>query len=291
MNKKNLCTISDESFMIKGLTLYQSLLDTSNNFILHYLCIDEEIYLKYKHLESENLLFYNIQDFLKKDLILLKLKEKNYKYFCWSLASYFSNFLLQTGIESISYIDSDIYFHEDIDYIFQEIQDKDIGVFRHRMFELGYNYSEGLFNVGFVYFKNTDIGKSALNWWSDSVLNELHPEFSTCGDQKYLDFFYINYFENLFIDGNIGHGAPWHWQLYDFSDYIENGNIIWENKKQKLIFSHFSQFIHDFNNDNYIPSTMHHCYTPLEYYKNRNSLKFIYDEYYKQLKKIKLYYD
>ena len=99
----------------------------------------------------------------------------------------------------------------------------------------------GWFNVGVVHFKNSDVGKELLSWWADAVLHKKYPELATCGDQKYLDAF-LEHAENIFIDGNIGHGAPWHWQLYDYSSYFEDGCITWKGEKQKLIFSHFSDF-------------------------------------------------
>ena len=128
--------------------------------------------------------------------------------------------------------------NENINIIHQEIGAKEIAVFRHRMFRLGYNYTEGLFNVGVVYFKNTEFGKKALFWWADAVLHQKHPGLDTCGDQKYLDYFFMHFKEKMFIDGNIGHGAPWHWQLYDLKNVKTRNEIVWENNVQKLIFNH-----------------------------------------------------
>jgi len=93
----------------------------------------------------------------------------------------------------------------------------------------------------------------------------------------------------IFIDGEIGHGAPWQWQLFDFSDYEKDGSIIWEGKKQKLVFSHFSQFV--MYEDSYEPTTMHFPYTPLSDYTTRKELKLIYDDYYNKLKLTKTKYN
>lgn len=280
---KNLCTVSDINYLYKGLTLYESLNQTSENFILHYLCIDDKTYEKIKKYQSENLIAYKVDDLLNQDENLKNLKKSEYKYFCWSLASYFSFFLLRKNFESITYIDSDIFFNKNIDLIFDEIGNKEVGIFRHRQFDLRLPRPEGWFNVGVVYFKNGKIGNHICKWWSESVLHKKYPNLSTCGDQKYLDEFpNMCPDDYIFIDGNIGHGAPWHWQLYDFSDYEKNGNIIWNGNLQKLVFTHFSQF--EYNNNGYIPSKMHHIYTPLNYYSEIKELKLIYDEYYKQIK-------
>lgn len=276
---KNLCTVSDINYSIKGLTLFESLCEHSENFILHYLCIDEESYDFLKKYENEKLSIYNVGDLINSDINLKNLRDSEYKYFCWSLASYFSNYLLKKNIDSITYIDSDIFFHQNIQIIFDEISNKDVGIFRHRQFKLNSYRPEGLYNVGVVFFKNSETGLKVSNWWKDAVLYKKYPRLSTCGDQKYLDEFpNLCYSNEIFVDGNIGHGAPWQWQLYNFDNYEKDGTIIWNEKKQKLIFSHFSQF--EFTENEYIPSKMHHIYTPLSSYSNILGLKKIYDEYY-----------
>ena len=139
--------------------------------------------------------------------------------------------------------------------------------------------------MGVCYFNNDGIGKHILNWWSDAVLHKKHPNLATCGDQKYLDNFPIMCPDELFFDeSNIGHGAPWLWQLYSYGKFNKYGDIVWNGIDQKLFFTHFSQFVYDDNN--YIPSSMHHMYTPLSMYKEIPELKMIYDNYYDKLKNV-----
>lgn len=276
---KNLCTVSDINYLVYGLTLYESLKKTTEDFILHYLCIDEKSYKVLKPLENDTLQVYSVDSFISTDPLLLNLKNSEYRYFCWSLASYFSNKLLKK-VDSITYIDSDIYFHESIDVIFKEIGSRDVGIFRHRQFPLSTYRPEGLYNVGVVFFRNSDLGLSVSDWWSDAVLNKKYREYATCGDQKYLDNFpNLCPKESIYLDENIGHGAPWLWQLYTF---VDAHKIKWENQEQDLIFTHFSQF--QFNNNSYVPSSMHHIYTPMSEYTTNPNLKLIYDEYFTNLK-------
>ena len=280
----NLCTVSDQNYVIKGLTLYQSLLQHTDNFVLHYLCIDDVALDNVRRHKNKSLIAYDVNDLLDHDDKLAPLKQNNYRYFCWSLASYFTNYLMDKYQKDISYIDSDIFFHDDFQIILNAIEDKDIGIFRHRQFPLSSNRIEGLFNVGVVHFKSRPFSRKALHWWYDAVLNRKYPKLATCGDQRYLDAFLEFPEENIFIDGEIGHGAPWQWQLYDFSDYEKDGSIIWDGQKQKLIFTHFSQFEYNLKVDSYVPSTMHDIYTPLHYYNEIKALKLIYDEYYNSIK-------
>jgi hypothetical protein len=241
-----------------------------------------------KKYENDNLKVYFVDDLVKNDSNLEKLKLDNYQYFCWSLASYFSDYLLNKDIESITYIDSDILLYTDIEDLLKEMGDVEVGIFKHRQFDPSMYRPEGLFNVGIVYFKKGDVGQHILKWWSDAVQFKKYPNLATCGDQKYLDEFpNMCPSELIFIDGNIGHGAPWQWQLYDFFDFKNDGSITWNGIKQKLYFTHFSQFKLNDDYSGYTPSTQHHIYTPLEKYKENDGLKFIYDDYFEKMIKTK----
>lgn len=284
---KNLCTVSDINYLYKGLTLYESLKSETKNFILHYLCIDDESFNKLRQFESDSLKVYHVETYLESDTKLKSLKNSDYRYFCWSLASYFTNKLLLTDVGAVTYIDSDIYFHQDFNYILNEIGDREIGMFRHRQFPLSIQRPEGHYNVGVVHFKKTDIGMKLCGWWADAVLHKKYPEYATCGDQKYLEYFAeVCPKDLIYIDENIGHGAPWQWQLYEF---IDKDKIKWGEHVQNLVFTHFSQFKD--SGESYTPSTMHHIYTPLSMYEDNKQLKDIYSGYHSELKKVKIKYN
>ena len=283
----NLTTVSDNNYLIKGLALYESLLEHGQDFTLHYLCIDSESYNKLKKYECDTLKVYDVIDLINNDESLMRLKNSEYKYFCWSLASYFTQHLMSKIDVPFIYIDSDIYFHQNINDLYSLMKDKSIGIFKHRQFTT--ERPEGAYNVGVCYFNNDVVGKHILNWWSDAVLNKKYPQLATCGDQKYLDAFSSMCPDDLFYDeSTIGHTAPWLWQLYDLSKFEETGDIIWNGNSQKLFFTHFSQF--EFNDNSYIPSLMHHMYTSLNMYNEIPALKKIYDDYYNKLKEITLKY-
>ena len=273
---KHLCTLADKNYLYNGLSLYESLHKNSKDFILHFLCIDNESFIKLKKHENESLVVYSNEILKNPDLQILK--NSNYDYYCWCLASYFSNLLIKQ-FESITYIDSDVFFHKNIQLIYDEIGDKDIGMFRHRHIN-DINRGEGLYNVGVVYFKNSYVGNLVLDWWADAVLHRKYPELATCGDQRYLNEF-PKLYPSVFIDGNIGHGSPWHWRLYDYSKYLKHKKIIWNGIEQDLVFSHFSRF--KYNGDSYIPATLYYPETPLEFYQTP-ALINIYDEYYNCMK-------
>lgn len=285
---KHLCVVSDYNFLPKGLTLYESLLKNSKDFVLHYLCFDQKAYDKLLPHACETLKVYHDVEFLQEDEDLENLKKSDRKYYSYALASYFSLKLMQRLEVPITYIDADIYFHQDISMVFDSIGEKSVGVFRHRQYTMQVPNGNGWFNVGVVHFKNDNLGPYLLGWWSDAVLHRKYPELATCGDQRYLDAFAT--IEGVSIDGNIGHGAPWQWQLYLYDTYEQDGCITWQGQKQKLVFSHFSQFEYSVQNNTYNPSTMHHCFTPMELYQS-GGLKKIYDDYFDEIRKTHIKYN
>jgi len=296
----NLCTVSDSKYLTQGLALYESILEHTKDFVLHYMCIDDRSFNIIKKHESESLIPYYVRDpsihIQQQDGILgltgrwhgdsRDTMYSGYGYFCWSLSSFFTNYLMNKDLGDITYIDSDVFLHEDFRIILEAIGEKQVGIFRHRQFELNSSPVEGLYNVGVMHFKDGEIGRSTLEWWSDAVLYRKHEHLATCGDQRYLDEFPKLAEESIFIDGDIGHGAPWQWQLYDMGSYLDDGTIIWGGRTQKLIFSHFSQFRHLYGEE-YVPTTGHFQYTPLQQYEKRPELKFIYDAYFDKVKEAK----
>ena len=237
------CSLSDINYLKFGKALIKSLNETSSeDFILYYLCIDDESYIELVDYDP-NVIPIRLYDVLSTSRTLMDhRKSVPYNVFCWSLASSFSRYLLENKkIDSVFYIDSDIYFYQDPKLVFDEIGDKSIGIIKHR-----HNTSlsvDGEFNVGVVYFKNDEAGLGCLKWWNDAVILGTNPELSTCGDQKYLEGFIPRFGESVcVIDETIAHGAPWNFRLYVYDHFDDDGSIIWGDKRQPLVFNHFSKF-------------------------------------------------
>ena len=239
---KNYCTLSDINYLYFGKALIHSLNEKcSEDFVLYYLCLDDQTYEELQGYENVHPI--RLSELEKDNSKLMNFKSKNpYNAFCWSLASTFSLYLLETKeIESVLYIDSDIYFYQDPQLIYDEIGEKSVGIIRHR-----HNTSlseDGEFNVGIVYFKNDKDGLDCLRWWNDAVLLQNVPDLSSCGDQKYLEGFVPRFGDSVcIIDETIAHGAPWNYRLYVYDYFDKDGTVIWGDKVQPLVFNHFSKF-------------------------------------------------
>ena len=280
--------LCDYNYIYYAVALVYSLKNTSSQpCIIDFLCLDDQTY------DVMTNISYKINCYKESDIVtggkLLWLKENEHTYYYYTLASYFSNYIMKTTqCDSVMYIDSDILFHKDISILYNAFGNKDVGIFRHRFNNDAIMMSAGDFNVGVVYFKNSVKGREVLEWWTDAVLYQKYAEkgLATCGDQKYLNEFTNLCNENeLFIDGNIGHGAPWNWLEYGLS-HVDQYLINYHCCDQELIFTHFSKFFYDFSNDSY--NEIWSGYYPLtnngEVFRNYPALKRLHDEYFNHLK-------
>ena len=265
-----LCTLSDKNYAIFGLALYESLLKSGpNNFILYYLCLDNETYELIDSIDAQNIQPISIEelksspdfDVLQNNTIYTPMSSDASNTYCFALASFLSEYLVSKfQLPDIFYADADVMFYHDIQTMHDAVSQKSVGIILHRHNQVG-DYVGG-YNVGIIYFKNDDVGYNCLKWWRDCVMNpanEWFSEYGNCGDQKYLEAFEPLFGkENIYImDDTVGHGAPWNLGLYEYMDENVGGEILWTPaaalpfktpRIQTMLFIHFSQFTPDFQN-------------------------------------------
>tara|TARA_X000001036_G_scaffold47191_1_gene37756 strand:- start:366 stop:1298 length:933 start_codon:yes stop_codon:yes gene_type:complete len=266
--------ISDKNYLVYGLALRDSIREnTREDFTIHYLTLDEETkdFLK----DIENIKIYSIED-IEKDEWFDALKKNNppksgdpkdEAEYHWALASFFTHYLIdKQNIEHCLYSDTDICFYDDIKTIFDSVKGFDVGLITHKHIPLDYNQSVGYYNVGIVYFNNSQQSKKCLEFWRNCVADKNNPyftKFGSCGDQKYLEL--LEHIKGgvriKTIDKDIGHAAPWNFSLSG----VEDGMLTWDmgpaffdchvtgehEITQKLCFVHFSHFRPDYDNDSY----------------------------------------
>ncbi len=235
---KKLVTLSDKKYLDQGYLMYQSLLQHSGDFVLYYLCLDEETWNFFQNKHSVIPIHYMAID--SNDLEIHR-RTHTWEQHCWCLASYFLEWLRDREVGDLLYIDADLYFYDDVHLIFQEAEAESIGIITHRFMEERERRT-GNYNVGVIYFKDDSAGSDCLRWWRDQVLagerSEWFETHGTCGDQKFLELFIPMFKKVKVIDELVGHAAPWnvHVQEYD------GKHITWRGVKQRFVFYHFSHF-------------------------------------------------
>lgn len=278
---KNFCTLSDSNYLIKGLTMYDSLVNTQCDFMLHYLCLDIESFNKLIDLNLESIKPYNLDDLIEGDINLQSARNKlTYRDFCFALASYFSKYLLEKELDSILYMDSDLFFYNDLDLVYNEIRERSVGIIRHRHVERGHFVGE--YNVGIVYFKNDQEGRfCCTRWWElvSDPSNKYAQVYGTCGDQKYLELFdsFIPEDSICVIDEESSHVAPFNFNLYDFSKFSPGDRVVgYKGKTHKITLCHFMKFKPVFESNTYFPTDEPHN----QRFMDIPAVKFLYDEYF-----------
>ena len=295
---RNYCALGDTRYLPHLICLIDSVrANFADEYKLHILALDENTQQKLESLRpGSDIVIYPIsqvnEDFQIRSVRYMQPsreaisnaqasnKDPGFVQFCWALAPCFSSWLMDRIKTSVTYIDADIYFFNDIKPFFEEMGTRSIGLVRHR---IPYLITSGEFNVGVVNFEFDEFGRSALNKWKSFLINSQNNYalgFGTCGDQKYLEVIHGIYRDKIaIVDENFGHLAPWNVTQHKYED----GKIIWKDKKQILSYFHFAHFVIE-NEEKYRASYNNEWIwgDPL---KIDNFVNDCYDTYFKNMKK------
>ena len=235
----NFCTYFDRNYLHRGLTLYQSLLRTTEgSFCLWVLCLDTETFTILSNLNLHGLHPISLQQLEAGDAPLASAKKNRtiVEYF-WTLSPCLPLHIFNTNpeIDVIAYIDADMYFFSSPGPVFQELGKDSILIVPH-------DYSEeyqsqihsGKYNVGTMAFRSDDNGMSCLKWWKDRCIEWCYArhEDGKFGDQGYLND-WPERFNGVVVSKNIGlYPAPWNigkyhvYQKPDIGMFIEDVLLI-----------------------------------------------------------------
>lgn len=244
------CTLFDSYYLDKGLTLYKSLEQCTENFRLYIFCFDDN---SYRILNDLNLRHAVIIHHSKiEDGALLRVKEERSKAeYCWTCTPVIIEYVLKNYSEAnCTYIDADLFFFRDPQILFDEIAEAkaNIVITEHR-FPDNWNGKRlcrrsGKYCVEFNYFDQSENAWKALTWWKERCFEWCYHlyEPERMGDQKYLEKF-PRLFQGVHELAHLGGGvAPWNLGQYKLAG-VENGTPILTDKRSgstfPLVFYHF----------------------------------------------------
>lgn len=244
------CTLFDSYYLDKGLTLYRSLEQCTENFKLYIFCFDDKSYQILNDLKLQHAVVVHHSKIEDEELLRLK-EERSKAEYCWTCTPVIIEYVLKYYKEpSCTYIDADLYFFRDPQVLFDEIDEAkaDIAIMEHRFKN---NWSgrklcrrSGRYCVEFNYFNQSENARKALTWWKEKCFEWCYHlyEPDRMGDQKYLEKF-SELFQGVHVVSHLGGGvAPWNLGQYKLSK-VEDGNPILTDKKTgavfPLIFYHF----------------------------------------------------
>ena len=240
--RRYFCTLFDSNYLIKGLTMIQSLAEFCEDFEIYVLCLDCKTKNILEKINNSHIKCIELFEVENNDLLKAK-KDRTKTEYCWTLASNFTWYVMDNfkDINLITYLDADLLFYSSFEPIFKEIKNSSIAIIEHRFAQPYKNLEvNGKFCVEWNSFRRDEEGLRCLNRWRKQCLEWCFYklEEGKMGDQKYLDE-WPDLYTSCHIIENVGAGiAPWNYSQYEIKNKKDKITINGEN----LIFYHFHQF-------------------------------------------------
>ncbi len=238
---RSFCTYFDHRYLSRGLAMFRSLKNHCPSARLWVLCLSTECHRALTVQALPDLIPVALEDFERGDDRLLEAKANRsaieYYFTCTpSLPLYL--FKQNPGLDTITYIDADLYFFGSPEPIFDEIGSSPIAITPHR-FPQQHKWMEqnGVFNVGWLTFRRNGRGLSCLEWWRDRCLEWCRDyiDGDRFADQKYLDRFPKLFPGCHIIEHKGANLAAWNLGNYRLSE--RGGQLLVD--EAPVIFYHF----------------------------------------------------
>jgi hypothetical protein len=294
----NFCTLFNSSFLSRGLAMYESLKKYCAEFHLYIFAFDDKTYKVLSSLNLDKASIISLKDFENPELLAIKKTRTPTEYFWTCTPATIEYVINEYQVPECTYLDADIYFFGDPKILLDEIGNKSVLITEHGYFpkEFDQTATSGRFCVQFITFKNNEAGLNILKNWKELCFKWCYVkmEEGKFGDQKYLDDWPEKYPEDVHILKNIGGGAaPWNTQR--FSYFLKNKRTyikdLTTNKTQQLIFYHFHglRFYTLVNNFRFFKLNYKRFdyAVSTRYIFSASVKKYVYQEYFKHLNKIK----
>lgn len=238
---KEYCTYFDSNYLAIGLSLYQSLCEHEAEFQLWVLCLDDSCYqtLTEKNLPYIKLVSVEQLELYEPSLNEAKANRSIVEYYFTCTASFMAYlFASQSSISFLTYLDSDLFFFDSADTIYQCIGDASIAIVAHRYSNhLKAMRQYGVFNVGWVSFRRDQQGMQCLSEWKVQCLEWCYDKLEErrFADQKYLDAWPEKFSQLVVIEHKGANVAPWN--LANYPLRLALGKLMVDD--QALVFFHF----------------------------------------------------
>lgn len=234
----NFCTLYDSNYISKGIALYLSIVNYTDDFTMYVMAMDRKCEEMLKELNFPHIIVECLDDNTTPELLKAK-GNRSRAEFCWTCGSYVTyTFLVKYDLSNITYLDSDLMFFASPKIIFDELETKNASVGLSPHF-IPHN-ATGKYCVQYCYFNKDKDGLAALTWWKDECLKWCYSQIEDgkYGDQMYLDHMPIM-FNNVYDIDHRGTGmAYWNEFAYKYT----KDSIIHKGTIYPYVFFHYSGF-------------------------------------------------
>lgn len=239
---RHYCCYFDHRYITRALAMIRSLRKYEANAAVWVLCLDAKCFSLMKDIAEPYVHLISMADFESGDAALQIAKGNRtlieYYFTCTpSLIRYVLARCLPN--DYVTYVDSDLLFLNDPVSLYEELGDGAVSIIPHRFSdELRSREIYGLYNVGWLTFRNDSRGNAVANWWRDRCNEWCYDrlEGDKFADQKYLDRF-AELHEGVVVLRHEGANvAPWNLGQYHVS--VKDG-AVWVSDTTPIVFFHF----------------------------------------------------
>lgn len=241
MTHRHYCTYFDHRYLPRGLALYTSLLRVSGEFTLWVLALDEEAasFLDESNLPSLRVVRLTQLEAFDPELKAVETTRSRVEYY-FTCSPCFPRYLMDVeGLGEITYLDSDVWFFNSPESVFDELGDRSVAIIPHRFSGSAArsHAKHGRYNVGWLTFRKDTDGRACLEWWRTMCLDWCYDrvEPTRYADQKYLDYF-EEQFHGVYVITHPGANlAPWNVSGYSVTQSPDGVRVT----GRPLVFFHF----------------------------------------------------
>lgn len=248
--KDAICTIITGNYAHYALALHDSLLQFKNDFDYAIFISSGTVNENLKDIiKQKNIIIYAENDF-QNNQIAENLKEKYqlsyHDAYRWGMKPVFLSKLLNSGYDRVIYLDCDLFFFNDYNFLFDKLDETKLLLSPHwrcsdpliDLTNFRHNFLDGIFNGGFVgVSKGSD---EILNYWANLCLFncEVNRSEGFYVDQRYLDILPTR-FEGVSHITHKGCNVA-NWNIIDCKRVKQSNGEVLINDRFPIIFIHFT---------------------------------------------------
>lgn len=211
---------------------------------LYALCLDKHAADILAQVVPGDIVVISLDELERADKALLEAKATRTKVeYYFTLTPCLVAYLLQRdpSIDLLTYLDADLYFYSTPEPLYGEMEKSSVLIIPHRFPErLRHLEENGRYNVGWVSFRNNEVGRDCVQWWRLRCLEWCHDyhDGDRFADQKYLDC-WPSRFIGVHVCEHVGANvAPWNVESYRIA--TASGSVTVNGVP--LLFYHFQGY-------------------------------------------------
>jgi hypothetical protein len=193
MQTLHFCTYCDENYAVRALVMLDSMRTARGRIVLHVLALSSAAELIFGKLRDPRIVVHSLGDLEEWDRELAARRTtRSWIEYIFTLSPCLPRYIFSKypELESVTYLDSDLFFTSAVDLVQDCVGEASVAVIPHRFAPgSGRESRFGRFNVGWIGFRNDGTGRECLDDWRGRCLDWCRDaeEPGRFADQMYLD--------------------------------------------------------------------------------------------------------